>query len=68
MDAHDVHIGLRIKTRRKELKKTQGDIAKLLKISPQAFSQYECGKTYIKKSDLQQIALILSCNINYFYE
>lgn len=56
-------IGNRIKTRRKELRKTQEDLAADLYVSPGYISQIERGSTKINLETLSEIADFLQCDI-----
>ncbi|MDN0018266.1 helix-turn-helix transcriptional regulator [Providencia stuartii] len=59
----DIHyfIGIKIKTRRKELGLSGADLAKKLNISQQQVSRYENGINKIPLNHLVSIAIALKC-------
>ncbi|AIK96601.1 helix-turn-helix domain-containing protein [Candidatus Odyssella acanthamoebae] len=60
----EVHMGLQLKKRREELKLTQRDLAKLMKVTPQLLSKYETGLAKILPDRLYDLPKILSCCLN----
>lgn len=66
----DIHyfIGIKIKSRRKELGFSGSDLAKKLNISQQQVSRYENGVNKIPLNHLVKIAIILKCPIDWFFE
>lgn len=56
-------IGKRIKARRRELKKTQEDLAEALSVSVGYISQIERGVTKVSLDTLAEIALRLDCDL-----
>ncbi len=59
-------IGERIKLRRKELKKTQEELASELYVSAGYISQIERGNTKINLETLSEIADFLQCDLSDF--
>jgi len=51
----------RIKARRKDLKMTQGDVAKRIGISRVSYTQWELGETNPNGENLLKVAQVLSC-------
>ncbi|HGN0868001.1 helix-turn-helix domain-containing protein [Providencia sp. PROV188] len=66
MDIHSV-IGLRIKNRRKELGLSGANLANKLHLSQQQISRYENGVNKIPIDHLLDIAEILMCPIEWFF-
>ncbi|AFH95877.1 TPA: helix-turn-helix transcriptional regulator [Providencia stuartii] len=66
----DIHyfIGIKIKTRRKELGLSGADLAKKLNISQQQVSRYENGINKIPLNHLVSIAIALKCPIDWFFQ
>ncbi|MCY7136165.1 helix-turn-helix transcriptional regulator [Streptococcus gordonii] len=58
----------KLKARRKELKKTQKDIADQLGVSYQAYSAWECGVKQPSKEKVQQLEQILNVPKGFFTE
>ncbi|WP_051908697.1 helix-turn-helix domain-containing protein [Candidatus Odyssella acanthamoebae] len=64
----EVHMGLQLKKRREELKLTQRDLAKLMKVTPQLLSKYETGLAKILPGRLYDLCQILGVTPNFFFE
>lgn len=65
---HDVQIGHRIQTRRKELGLTQSALAKAIGVTYQQVQKYERGLNAIAAGRLQQLAEALGVPAEYFYD
>lgn len=66
----DIHyfIGIKIKTRRKELGLSGANLAQKLNISQQQISRYENGINKIPLNHLVSIAIALRCPIDWFFQ
>ncbi|WP_370868358.1 helix-turn-helix domain-containing protein [Phenylobacterium sp.] len=64
----DLHVGQRLRLRRRELKVTQGDLAGRLGISFQQVQKYERGMNRLSASRLYEIACVLKVGVEYFFE
>ena len=64
----DMHVGKRIRERRKELGLTQSMVAERLNLTFQQVQKYERGINRVSASRLYDIKEILNVNINYFFE
>lgn len=64
----DIHVGLRIRMRRREAGMTQEGLAELLGITFQQVQKYERGANRVSASRLQAIANALGEPIAYFFE
>ena len=64
----DIYIGNKIKERRKQLKLSQQDLAKILSISYQQVQKYESGDTSTTLVRLFQIASALNATTEFFLE
>ncbi len=64
----DVHIGSRIRFKRKAYNVTQQKLAKELNITFQQVQKYESGTNRVSASRLFQIAQTLNVPIKYFFE
>ena len=61
-------IGVKIKTKRLEMKKTQSWLANKLGVTFQQIQKYEKGTNGVSSSRLMQLANFLKVPITYFYE
>lgn len=68
LDATDVKVGMRLRTRRLMLAMSQEKLAKELKLTFQQVQKYEKGTNRISASRLQQICQILSVPVSYFFD
>jgi transcriptional regulator with XRE-family HTH domain len=64
----DLHLGKRVRRRRRLLGLTQLQLAGAVGIRFQQIQKYECGANRISASRLWQIAEALEVPISYFYE
>ena len=64
----DVHVGLRIRLRRKELGVSQEKLAEAIGLTFQQVQKYEKGTNRIGASRLQNIATILGVPVEYFFD
>lgn len=64
----DMHIGRRLRLRRKLHGLSQTDLAARLNISYQQLQKYETGNTRISASRLYQTAQVLGVPVEYFFE
>lgn len=64
----DVAVGLKIRTRRRLLRISQGDLGEKLGITFQQVQKYENGANRISASRLQVIADILNVPVSWFFE
>jgi transcriptional regulator with XRE-family HTH domain len=64
----DLHVGRRIRQRRKAINVTQEALASALGLTFQQVQKYERGSNRVSASKLYQIATALGVQINYFFE
>src|SRR6201996_375422 len=64
----DVHVGLQVRLRRKELKISQEKLAETLGLTFQQVQKYERGANRISASKLYEIARALRVSIAWFFE
>jgi transcriptional regulator with XRE-family HTH domain len=64
----DVHVGLQVRLRRKELKISQEKLAETLGLTFQQVQKYERGTNRISASKLYEIARSLRVSIAWFFE
>ncbi len=64
----DMHVGIRVRVRRKVLKITQEELAEKLGLTFQQVQKYERGFNRISASRLYDIAQILNTSIGFFFE
>src|SRR6202789_3825437 len=64
----DVHVGLQVRLRRKELKISQEKLAETLGLTFQQVQKYERGTNRISASKLYEIARALRVSIAWFFE
>ena len=64
----DVHVGLQVRLRRKELKISQEKLAETLGLTFQQVQKYERGANRISASKLYEIARTLRVSIAWFFE
>jgi len=64
----DLHVGRRIRQRRKAVNVTQEALADALGLTFQQIQKYERGSNRVSASKLYQIASTLGVPINYFFE
>ena len=63
----DVHVGIKIRNRRKELSLSQGNLGKEVGVSFQQMQKYEKGANRVGASRLAAIARALGVPIGYFF-
>jgi len=66
--AIDLHIGKRLRRRRRLLGLTQPQLAESLGIRFQQIQKYECGANRIAASRIYAFAMVLNVPISYFYQ
>ena len=64
----DVHVGERVRLRRKFLGKSQVTLAEAIDLTFQQIQKYERGKNRISASKLYEISRFLKTPIGYFFE
>lgn len=67
-DPIDVHVGQRIRDRRKVLKVTQPRLARSVGVTYQQIQKYEKGKNKIGSSRLLKIAVALGVSVDHFFK
>lgn len=64
----DVHVGKRIRWRRRQLGLTQSDLGLKTGVRFQQVQKWECGGTSLRPDRLYRLATLLQVDINYFFE
>jgi transcriptional regulator with XRE-family HTH domain len=64
----DLHLGTRLRRRRRILGLTQQQVAEVVGIRFQQIQKYECGANRISAARLWQLASALDVPISYFYD
>ena len=64
----DLHVGLRLRLRRKELRISQEKLAEALGLTFQQVQKYERGANRVSASKLWEVAQALKTSVSYFYE
>ena len=64
----DVHVGLQVRLRRKELKISQEKLAETLGLTFQQVQKYERGANRVSASKLYEIAAALRAPVAYFFD
>lgn len=64
----DIHVGDRIRQRRKELELSQSDLARALGMTFQQIQKYERGTNRVSASKLWETAIKLDVSLLYFFE
>lgn len=64
----DLHVGMRIRVRRKELGISQERLAEAIGLTFQQVQKYERAANRVSASKLYEMARALKTNIGYFYE
>lgn len=64
----DLHVGARVRMRRKMLNLSQSDLGKAVGITFQQIQKYENGANRISSSRLQQFSNMLKVPISFFFE
>ena len=64
----DVHIGRRLRWRRRAMGLTQADLASVIGVRFQQIQKYECAANRTSAAVLWKLACALDVNVHYFYE
>lgn len=64
----DVHVGQRVRLRRKQRGLSQGRLAEALGLTFQQIQKYERGTNRVSASKLYGIAMVLGVPVGFFYE
>jgi transcriptional regulator with XRE-family HTH domain len=67
-NAIDLHVGKRLRRRRRLLGLTQQKLAESIRIRFQQIQKYECGANRVTASRLYELAVSLNVQPNYFFE
>jgi transcriptional regulator with XRE-family HTH domain len=68
IDAVDLHVGSRVRSRRRQLGLSQTELGAAIGIAFQQIQKYEKGINRISSSRLHQIAKVLKVSPTYFFE
>jgi len=68
MDEIDVHLGRKLRRRRKLLGLTQQELAGACGVRFQQIQKYECAANRMSAARLWQLAAVLHAPVSYFYE
>ncbi|HEY2357889.1 MAG TPA: helix-turn-helix transcriptional regulator [Phenylobacterium sp.] len=68
MDVIDIHLGRRLRRRRRILGLTQQQLASACGVRFQQIQKYECAANRMSASRLWQLAEVLEVPVSYFYE
>lgn len=68
MDGIDVHLGRRLRRRRRILGLTQQQLASACGVRFQQIQKYECAANRMSAARLWQLAEVLEVPVSYFYE
>jgi transcriptional regulator with XRE-family HTH domain len=68
MDNVDIHVGKRLRRRRRLLGLTQEDLGRAIGTRFQQVQKYECGANRVTVSRLYRLALALQVPATYFFE
>lgn len=66
--ATDLHVGKRLRRRRRLLGLTQQQLAESIGIRFQQIQKYECGANRVTASRVYELAVALNVPVNYFFE
>lgn len=67
-NAIDLHVGKRLRRRRRLLGLTQQQLAESIGIRFQQIQKYECGANRVTASRLYELSVALNVPVNYFFE
>jgi len=67
-DETDLHVGKRLRRRRRLLGMTQQDLAGMVGVRFQQIQKYECGANRITSSRLYELSKALSVPVQYFFD
>jgi transcriptional regulator with XRE-family HTH domain len=68
MDEIDIHLGRRLRRRRRLLGLTQQELAQACGVRFQQIQKYECAANRMSAARLWQLAEVLEVPVSYFYE
>ena len=68
LEAIDVHIGRRIRSRRRLLGQNQSELARRIGVTFQQVHKYETGQSAVTAARLYAIATALGVTFDYFYD
>ena len=64
----DIHVGIRVRTRRKAIRISQQELARQLQLTFQQVQKYERGSNRISASKLYEISKVLQVPVAWFFE
>ncbi len=67
-DETDLHVGKRLRRRRRLLGMTQHELASQVGVRFQQIQKYECGANRITASRLFDLARVMNVNVQYFFD
>lgn len=67
-NAIDLHVGRRLRRRRRLLGLTQQQLAEAIGIRFQQIQKYECGANRVTASRLYELSVALNVPVNYFFQ
>ncbi|KCZ60739.1 helix-turn-helix domain-containing protein [Hyphomonas chukchiensis] len=67
-DETDLHVGKRLRRRRRLLGMTQQDLASQVGVRFQQIQKYECGANRITSSRLYELSRALNVSVQYFFD
>lgn len=67
-DETDLHVGKRLRRRRRLLGMTQQDLAGMVGVRFQQIQKYECGANRITSSRLFELSKALNVSVQYFFD
>ncbi|MEM6534461.1 MAG: helix-turn-helix transcriptional regulator [Pseudomonadota bacterium] len=67
-DSTDLHVGKRLRRRRRLLGMTQQDLAVMVGVRFQQIQKYECGANRITSSRLYDLSKALNVSVQYFFD
>ena len=67
-DETDLHVGKRLRRRRRLLGMTQQDLASQVGVRFQQIQKYECGANRITASRLYELAKAMNVSVQYFFD
>ena len=67
-DSTDLHVGKRLRRRRRLLGMTQQDLASQVGVRFQQIQKYECGANRVTASRLYELSKALNVSVQYFFD
>ena len=67
-DKTDIHVGKRLRRRRRLLGMTQNDLAEMVGVRFQQIQKYECGANRMTSSRLYDLSKALNVSVQYFFD